>query len=80
MSDLYAMCPNSGFATRIPHTRLRLLYWAANKKLYKVKATIGDSVAEVEGEEKGVVAIVQALSDVVRAGQKTQNSRWTDGP
>ena len=42
----------------------------AEKKPYKVKVTIGDSVVEVEGEEKGVVAIVQALSDVVRAGRK----------
>lgn len=46
----------------------------ANKKPYKVKVTIGDSVVEVEGEEKGVVAIVQALSEVVRAGRKTPES------
>jgi hypothetical protein len=46
----------------------------ANKKPYKVKVTIGDSVVEVEGEEKGVVAIVQALSDALRAGRKTQES------
>ena len=46
----------------------------ANKKPYKVKVTIGDSVVEVEGEEKGVVAIVQALSDVLRAGRRTSGS------
>jgi len=43
----------------------------ANKKPYKVKVTIGDSVVEVEGEEKGVVAIVSALTDAVRAGRKS---------
>jgi len=41
-----------------------------NKKPYRVKVTIGDSIVEVEGEEKGVVAIVQALSDVVRSGRR----------
>lgn len=44
------------------------------KKPYKVKVTIGDSIVEVEGEEKGVVAIVQALSDAVRAGRKAPGS------
>ena len=43
----------------------------AGKGPYKVKVTIGDAVVEVEGQEKGVVAIVQALSEVLRAGRKT---------
>jgi hypothetical protein len=38
---------------------------------YKVKVTIGDAVIEVEGEEKGVVAIVQALSNVMRSDVKS---------
>lgn len=42
----------------------------AGKGAYKVKVTIGDAVVEVEGEERGVVAIVQALSNVVRADLK----------
>jgi hypothetical protein len=46
----------------------------ANTKHYKVKVTIGDSVVEVEGEERGVVAIVSALSDAVRAGRKSPES------
>ena len=41
-----------------------------DKKPYKVKVTAGDSVVEVEGEEKGVVAIVQALSEVLRSERK----------
>jgi hypothetical protein len=42
----------------------------AGKGPYKVKVTIGDAVVEVEGEEKGVVAIVKALSNVLRADLK----------
>lgn len=42
----------------------------AGKGPYKVKVTVGDAVVEVEGEEKGVVAIVQALSNVIRADLK----------
>jgi len=45
----------------------------ADKK-YKVKVTICDSVVEVEGEERGVVAIVSALSDAVRGGRKSSES------
>lgn len=55
----------------------------AGKKPYKVKVTIGDAVVEVEGEEKGVVAIVQALSDAVRGGRKTSDvvsTPATSGP
>jgi hypothetical protein len=43
----------------------------ALKGAYKVKVTIGDAVVEVEGEERGVVAIVKALSNVVRSDLKT---------
>ena len=43
----------------------------AVKGAYKVKVTIGDTVVEVEGEERGVVAIVKALSNVVRTDLKT---------
>jgi hypothetical protein len=43
----------------------------AVKGKYRVKVTLGDAVVEVEGEEKGVVAIVKALSNVVRSEQKT---------
>ena len=41
-----------------------------DKKPYRVKVTVGDSVVEVEGEEKGVVAIVKALSEVLRGAKK----------
>lgn len=44
----------------------------AGKGPYKVKVTVGDAVVEVEGEEKGVVAIVQALSNVMRGDLKSQ--------
>lgn len=43
----------------------------AVKGAYKVKVTIGDAVVEVEGEERGVVAIVKALSNVVRTDLRT---------
>lgn len=42
--------------------------------------TLGDSVVEVEGEEKGVVAIVQALGDVLRAGRKSPPPQPTAVP
>lgn len=41
------------------------------KGAYKVKVTIGDATVEVEGQEKGVVAIVRALNEVVRTGRKS---------
>ena len=46
----------------------------AGKGPYKVKVTIGDAVVEVEGEEKGVVAIVQALSNVMRSDLKSASA------
>ena len=47
----------------------------ANKEPCKGKVMIGDSVVEVEAQEKGIVAIVQALSDVVRGGRIDPESR-----
>jgi hypothetical protein len=49
----------------------------AVKGAYKVKVTIGDAVVEVEGDEKGVVAIVKALSNVVRTDSKASGSSAT---
>jgi len=46
----------------------------AGKGPYKVKVTIGDAVVEVEGEEKGVVAIVQALTNVMRSDLKSASA------
>ena len=46
----------------------------AAKGPYKVKVTIGDAIVEVEGEEKGVVAIVQALSNVIRSDLKSASA------
>lgn len=59
----------------------------AEKKLYKVKVTVGDATVEIEGAEQGVVSIVTALSKILegrpqkepaeagRVGQVTKPSR-----
>jgi hypothetical protein len=41
---------------------------------YKVKIKVGDATVEVQGAEKGVVKIVEALSDVLRGVHKASTS------
>ncbi len=47
----------------------------AKKSEYKVKVTLGDSVVEIEGDEKGVVSIVRTLSEVLRSSVKRTEQR-----
>ena len=46
----------------------------ARKPTYHVKVTIGDAIVEVEGEQKGVVSIVEALGQVLKTASKSKEA------